>query len=74
MTLYTKPLVEVNRRAFLVLYRELGVVDAVRFLRQFTTGFGDYTAERDVLFAEQDLRALVREIRAQRPADASSEG
>ena len=31
-----KPLVEVNLQAIRLLYKELGVVDAVRFLRQFS--------------------------------------
>ncbi len=38
MRMETKPLVEINQQALRVLYRELGVVDAVRFLRQFTVG------------------------------------
>ena len=27
------------------------MVNTVRFLNQFTTGYGDYTTERDALFA-----------------------
>jgi len=41
-----------------LLYRELGVVDAVRFLRQFTTRHGDYTQERDALFADKRLEEI----------------
>ncbi len=63
MTLYTKSLAEINQEAFLVLYRELGVVNAVRFLRQFSAGFGNYTAERAILFGDKDLAEIVREIR-----------
>ena len=66
MSVYAEPLVEVNRKAFWVLYRELGVVDAVRFLRQFTTGFGEYAEEREVLFGGKSLAEIVDEIRRER--------
>ncbi len=61
-----KPLVEINHQALRLLYRELGVVNAVRFLRQFTTGFGDYTQERDDLFGKKTLEEIVGEIERQR--------
>ncbi len=70
MSVRTKTLVEINQQAFRVLYRELGVVDAVRFLRQFTEGFGDYTAERDLLFADKSLAEIVQEIRRERASHA----
>lgn len=57
-----KPLAEINQQALRLLYKELGVVNAVRFLRQFTSGFGNYTHERDILFAEKSLQEVVREI------------
>lgn len=63
MSVQTEPLVEINRKAFWVLYRELGVVNAVRFLRQFTTGFGEYSEEREVLFAGKSLEEIVAEIK-----------
>jgi hypothetical protein len=58
----TKPLAEVNLEAIRLLYRELGVVNAVRFLKQFTVGFGDYTQERDLLFDNKALDDIVKEI------------
>ncbi|RMD60007.1 hypothetical protein D6833_10560 [Candidatus Parcubacteria bacterium] len=63
MSAYVEPLVEVNRKAIWALYRELGVVNAVRFLRQFTTGFGDYTVEREVLFGEKRLEEILDEVK-----------
>ncbi len=47
-----KPLVEVTHDALGMLTRGLGVTDTVRFLNQFSTGFGDYTAERSRLFLD----------------------
>jgi len=56
------PLAEVNQQAIQLLYRELGPVNAVRFLKQFTAGFGDYTRERDDLFPDRTLEEVVSEI------------
>jgi len=57
-----KPLVEINQQAIRLLYQELGIVNAVRFLRQFTVGFGDYTQERDALFANKTLEDIIGEV------------
>jgi len=62
----TRPLIEVNQQAISLLYKELGVVDAVRFLKQFTQGYGNYTQEREVLFADKTLEDIVSEIEKRR--------
>jgi hypothetical protein len=62
----TRPLVEINQQAISLLYKELGVVDAVRFLKQFTQGYGNYTQERDELFANKSLDDIVNEIEKRR--------
>lgn len=62
----TKPLTEINQRAIHLLYQELGAINAVRFLKQFTVGFGDYTKEREVLFADKTLDQIVSEIEQRR--------
>ena len=66
MILETKPLIQITREAIQVLYQEIGVVDTVRFLNQFTTGFGDYTMERDALFADKTLDDILTEIKLER--------
>ena len=63
----TKPLSEVTQQALAVLIKEIGVVNTVRFLNQFTMGYGDYTAERDTLFADLTLDALLAAVK-QRPS------
>ena len=63
-----RPLIEINQRAIALLYKELGVVDAVRFLKQFTQGFGDQTKERETLFADKSLEEIVGEIEKMRKA------
>ncbi len=61
-----RPLIEVNQQAIRLLYKELGVVDAVRFLKQFTQGYGNYTQEREVIFANKSLDDIVNEIEKRR--------
>lgn len=61
-----RPLIEINQQAIRLLYKELGVVDAVRFLKQFTQGYGNYTQERDSLFASKSLDEIVNEIEKRR--------
>jgi hypothetical protein len=66
MILETKPLNQITHEAIQVLYQEIGVVNTVRFLNQFTLGYGDYTAERDALFADLTLDDILTEIRHER--------
>ena len=64
-----RPLVEINQQAISLLYKELGVVDAVRFLKQFTQGYGNYTQEREVIFANKSLEDIVSDIeKSRKPA------
>ncbi len=51
MTAETMPLAELTNRAIDLLSRELGTANTLRFINQFTNGYGDYTAEGDSLGA-----------------------
>ncbi len=57
---------EIQDRGLRALFRELGVADTVRFLRQFATGFGNYTQDRETLFARMSVKEIVRDM-ARRP-------
>ena len=61
-----RPLVEITATALKVLYKEIGIVNTVRFINQFTTGYGDYTQERDELFAGMTLDYIISEIKRKR--------
>lgn len=66
----TQPLTEITQEALRLLYRELGLVNTIRFLNQFTTGFGNYTEERRTLLENQTLDEVLADLRnyqAQRP-------
>jgi hypothetical protein len=69
MTVKNKPLAQVSQRAIEVLCRELGAVDTVRFINQFTTGHGDYTSERDALFAGETLDQIIAGIKRAKSAE-----
>ena len=58
----TLPLAEVTKEALRVLYKEIGVVNTIRFVNQFSSGYGDYTEERKTLFADMTLDDLFNEI------------
>jgi hypothetical protein len=64
MTVQARPLAEVTRRAIQVLTRELGAAGTIRFVNQFMTGLGDYTAERGLLFGEETLEQILGAIKA----------
>ncbi len=61
-----KPLAQITQEALHILYQKLGVLDTVRFLNQFTAGYGNYTAERDVLFADTTLDDILTDIECER--------
>lgn len=65
-----RPLTDVNRQAVEILVREMGVVDAHRFLNQFRVGAGDYTAERGQWLDSLSLKDIVAEIKAKRRKNA----
>ncbi len=49
--------------ALKVLYREIGIVNTVRFINQFTTGYGNYTQEREQILKGKMLDDIVIEIK-----------
>ena len=65
-TIDTTPLVEITEKALEVLIRELGLVKTLRFVSQFTAGYGNYTEEREKMFADKTLDDIVSEIKKQR--------
>ena len=71
MAVETRPLAEITAVALKVLYREIGIVNTVRFINQFTTGYGDYTQERQELFAGMTLDDMVSAIKRKRGASTA---
>ena len=63
MNVQVKPLSEITRHAIDLLSKEMGIVDTVRFLSQFTTGYGDYTVEREALFQDLTLDEILATLK-----------
>ena len=59
----TRPLIEINKDAIRILSKEIGVVDTVRFVNQFTTGYGNYTEEREQQFKDLSLDGILTAIK-----------
>jgi hypothetical protein len=62
MTVKWPDIPELNRRAFAILSRELGVPDTLRFFSQLGLGEGNYTTERRHLFSSLTLEEYRREV------------
>jgi hypothetical protein len=62
--------VELNRKAFKVLVDALGYDDAIRFIRQFDNGSGDYTKERHQWLDKFTIEDIWTQIQQQQnPSD-----
>ncbi len=55
-------LYEINREAFIVLTKELGLSKTIRFLNQFNTGKGNYTKLKDELYKDKTVQDIVDDI------------
>lgn len=66
MNVKLEPMQELNKRAKDALIKEIGAVDALRFLSQFRVSTGDYTAERKRLFEGKSVKDIVQEIKERR--------
>ena len=61
-----RPLAEITHEALKVLYKEIGIANTVRFLNQFTTGYGNYTEEREQLFEGLIIDDVMAELKNKR--------
>jgi len=62
MTIPARPLADITNQALHVLAREIGAVDTMRFIGQFSTGTGNYTEERAALFDHLAIDDILAEI------------
>ena len=66
MSAHIQPLSKLNQQVTDALIREVGIVDTIRFLNQFRSGYGDYTTEREVLFQDMTTEDIISDIKAHR--------
>jgi len=53
----------IREKGINVLTKELGLIDAIQFLRMFEAGTGDYTEERRTLLKDFSVSDIARSIR-----------
>jgi hypothetical protein len=58
----TKSLSEITQQAIEVLSKEIGIANTVRFLNQFSIGYGNYTEERESLFKDLTLDEILKRM------------
>jgi transposase-like protein len=66
MTVATMPLTELTTATIKLLCREIGIVNTIRFINQFTAGYGNYTEEREQLIGHMTVDEIVADIKRQR--------
>ena len=66
MSIQLQTMQQLTKRAEDALIKELGIVDTLRYLSQFRSGIGNYTDERQQLFAGMSVKEIVREIKERR--------
>jgi len=66
MKVQARALAEITQQATHILCKEIGVVNTIRFINQFSTGYGDYTKEREEWLGELSLDDIVSEIKRMR--------
>lgn len=60
MNVITNP-AELRRKGLEVLVRELGYVNAMRYMLQSETGYGDYACDRDAALPDGSVEELARQ-------------
>ena len=66
MNIQTRPIFEISRQATNILFEQIGAVDTIRFLNQFSVGRGDYTKEREKWLGDISLDDAISKIKAGR--------
>ncbi|MBD2654051.1 MULTISPECIES: hypothetical protein [Synechocystis] len=58
----TKNLSEITQQAIEILFKEVGISNTIRFLNQFSMGYGNYTEERRDLFEDLTMEQFLSEM------------
>jgi len=64
MSAAIKPIALINENATNILFKEIGIVDTIRFLNQFSSGHGNYTEERRKMVDTMTLEEITSGIDA----------
>ena len=64
---------EIRLEGWKALTERLGPAGAMRFMMQYDPGHGDYTQERQEIFADLDLEELLGAVRRQESSSADDD-
>lgn len=64
---------EIRLEGWKALTERLGPAGAMRFMMQYDPGHGDYTKERQEIFADLDLEELLASVRRQESRSAGDD-
>jgi hypothetical protein len=64
---------EIRLEGWKALTERLGPAGAMRFMMQYDPGHGDYTKERQEIFADLDLEDLLGSVRRQESSSADND-
>lgn len=64
----TRPISEISRHATHILFKEMGIVETIRFLNQFSVGRGDYTKDRKKWLDKITMDDAIAQIKAAKKA------
>jgi hypothetical protein len=64
---------QIRLEGWKALTERLGPAGAMRFMMQYDPGHGDYTRERQEIFADLDLEELLASVRRQEAGPAGDE-
>jgi hypothetical protein len=62
MSVYLKSLNQMTQDVIAILMKEIGIVNTLRFLNQFSTGYGNYTEDREAQFNDLTLAELLQQM------------
>ncbi len=63
MTAPSSSLSQITQTAIHILSQEMGISDTIRFINQFSTGYGDYVQEREQMFKDLSLDEIINRIK-----------
>lgn len=66
MSSTAKDLGTIRRMGIKALTEKLGPVGMVEFIRQFDSGYGDYTKERHEWLDGMDIKSIVKQVETKR--------
>ena len=66
MSFQSKPLNQITQEAIALLFKEIGIANTLRFLNQFSIGYGNYTEEREPQFKDLTLDEILQQMKESR--------